>query len=302
MISLQQIINSSLSLRLVSALAQRLPPRAGYPFASFVADLLARQRDSKVVRAIRLNQWVATGETLTGKALDQVVRATLRHSARCLFDLYHYIDNPEATRQLIVFEPSFQRQAERAEFEPRGLMIVGVHLSNFDLILQWVCKQGLKPLAVTLPEPQGGRRLEYEIRKRTGMNIIPASVGALRMAIKHLQQGGMVVTGIDRPIPEPEARPRFFGRPAALPMHHIFLATKARVPVIVAVANLQEDEKYHVFASDPLEMDPHPDPKVAALRNAEKVLATAEEFIRRYPQQWSVPLPVWPQIMELVPE
>lgn len=302
MISLQQIINSSLSLRLVSALAERLPPRLGYPLASFVADLIASQRNSKVVRAIRLNQWVATGEALTGTALDQAVRATLRQAARCLFDLYHYLGNPEAVRQLIVFEPSFQQVAQRAEFERVGLMVVGVHLSNFDLILQWVCRQGLKPLALTLPDPQGGRRLEYEIRKRTGMNIIPASVGALRMAIKHLQQGGMVVTGIDRPIPNPEACPRFFRRPAALPMHHIFLATKARVPVIVAVAHLQEDEKYHVFASDPIDMDPHPDPKASALQNAEKVLATAEEFIRRRPQQWSVPLPVWPQIMDLVPE
>ncbi len=110
-----------------------------------------------------------------------------------------------------------------------------------------------------------------------------------------------MVTGIDRPIPNPETCPLFFGRPAALPMHHVFLATKARVPVIVAIVNLQKDERYHVLVSSPIEMDSYSDPKVAALRNAEKVLATAEEFIRRTPLQWSVPLPVWPQIMDLVP-
>ena len=302
MIGLQQVINSSLSLRLASALARGLPPRVGYRIASCAAKQIARQRNSKLIQALRLNQWVINGEVLDGEALDRIVRETLHHSARCIFDLYHYIDDPNATREMIVLEPSFRQLAQRPEFDQRGLMVVGMHLSNFDLILQWVCKQGLKPLLLTLPDPQGGRRVEYEIRKKTGMNIIPASVNALRQAIKHLESGGMVVTGIDRPIQKPAACPWFFGRPAALPMHHIFLATKAHAPVIVAVANLQKDEKYHVFASDFIEMDPYPDPEAGTLRNAEKVLAVAEQFIRKCPQQWSVPLPVWPQVMDLVPK
>jgi KDO2-lipid IV(A) lauroyltransferase len=199
-------------------------------------------------------------------------------------------------------EPSFQQLAQRPEFDKCGLVVVGLHLSNFDLILQWLCKQGMKPLILTIPNPAGGRRMEYEMRKRIGIKLLPASVSAFRQALKHLQQGGMVVTGIDRPIPTPQARPRFFGRPAALHMHHIFLATKAHVPIVVAATTLDQDGKYHVFASDFLEMDSHPDPEVEMLRNAEKVLRIAEEFIRRAPQQWSVPLPVWPEVMDLVPK
>lgn len=301
MIDLQQIINSSLSLRLVSTLARGLSPRRGYRIADLIAERITRQRNARVVQAVRANQWVVTGERLDGPALDRVVRETFHYWAHCIFDLYHYIENPGATAQLIVLEPSFQQLARRPEFEKRGLMIVGLHLSNFDLILQWLCRQGLKPLTLTIPNPQGGRQLEYEMRKRVGMKLLPASLGAFRQAIKHLQQGGMVVTGIDRPIPHPEACPRFFNRPAALPMHHIFLAIKARVPVIIAVTTLQQDGKYHVYASDLIEMDPHPDAQVEMLRNAEKVSGIAEEYIRRAPQQWSVPYPVWPEVMDLVP-
>ena len=306
MIGLQQILNSSLSLRLVSALAHWLPPRRGYHIASWVADFIARQRNSSLVQAVRANQWVITEGALRGETLDWLVRETFREWAHCIFDLYHYMDDPEATRQLIALEPSFQDLAQRPEFERRGrrrgLVIVGLHLSNFDLVLQWFCRQGLKPLVLTIPEPQGGRRMEYEIRRKAGMNLLPASTTALRQAIKHLQQGGVVVTGIDRPIPDPEIHPHFFGRPAALPVHHIFIATKACAPVIVAAAHLQKDEKYHVFASAPIEMDPYPDRYMGLLRNAEKVLAVAEDFIRRSPQQWSVPLPVWPQILDLFPK
>ncbi|HET9913031.1 MAG TPA: lysophospholipid acyltransferase family protein [Anaerolineales bacterium] len=302
MISLQQIINSSLSLRLVSILAQRLSPRLGYPFAHFVAEQIARQRNSKLVRAVRANQWVIRGERLDAESLDRVVHETFHAWARSLFDLYHYIDDMDVTSQLIVVEPSFQKFVQRPEFDEHGLVLIGLHLSNFDLILQWLSKGGLKPLVLTIPDPQGGRRVEYEMRKRTGLNLVPGSVSALRQAIKYLQRGGTVVTGIDRPIPDPNPFPRFFGRPAALPVHHIFLATKAHVPIVVGVVILQSDGKYHVSASDPIEMDHHPDVDAGILHNAEKVLAVAEEFIRQAPQQWSVPLPVWPQVMDLVPK
>jgi len=301
MVDLQQVLNSSISLRLASALAQRLPPRVGYRIAYAIARQIARRKHSSVVRVVRANQWVVHGEDVDGEMLNKIVRETFRHWARSIFDLYHYIENPNAIEKLIVLEPSFQQFARRSEFGDRGLVIVGLHLSNFDLILQWLCRQGMKPLIITIPNPQGGRQLEYEMHQRVGMRLLPASLGAFRQALKHLQQGGMVVTGIDRPISQPEVCPRFFGRPAALHMHHIFLATKAHVPIVVAVTTLQEDGKYHVFASDFIEMDPHTDPQAGMLRNAEKVLGIAEEFIRRAPQQWSVPLPVWPQVMELVP-
>lgn len=298
----QQVVNSSLSLRLVSLLAQLFSPRLGYQIAYGLAEQIARRSNSDLVQAIRANQWVVNGEVLKGDALDRLVHKTLRNAARSLFDLYHYSHDFEATRRLIVFDASFDVIAQRPEFAERGLLIAGLHLSSFDLVLQWLSRDGLRPLVLTIPEPTGGRRMEYEIRKRTGMNLVPASVGALRQAVKYLQQGGMVLTGIDRPIEKPEVSPRFFGRPAALPTHHIFLAIKAHVPIVITVAYLQEDGKYHVFTSDLIEMDSCPNPKEAFLQNAEKVLAIAERFILRAPQQWSVPLPVWPQIVSQIPK
>lgn len=299
-IDLQQVINGSLSLRLVYFFARSLPPRLGYRIASGLADQLAAQKSSRLIRAVRLNQWAASGETLEGEALDKVVRETLRYSAHSLFDLYHYGHDFEATRQLIVFDSSFHDIARRSEFEQRGLMIAGLHLSNFDLVLHLLSKEGLRPLVITIPSPEGGRYIEYEMRKRAGMNLLPASVGALRRALKRLQHGGMVLTGIDRPIEKSNVGPRFFGRRSALPVHHIFLALKARVPVVVTATYLQPDGKYHVFASDPIEVDSSVGE--AIVQNAEKVLAVAEKYIRRSPRQWSVPLPVWPESMNLVPK
>jgi len=254
-----------------------------------------------MVQVIRANQWVVRGGNLTGDALDKAVYETLSQSARSVFDLYHYIRNPEATRRLIVLDSVTEQLALRPEFDKRGLVIAGLHLSSFDLVLQGLTRQGMKPLVLTIPNPQGGRRMEFEMRRQTGMNLVPISVSALKHAVRYLQQGGAVLTGIDRPIPNPKLHPCFFGHPSALPVQHIFLATKAKVPIMIMAANLQSDGRYHVLTSEPIEMESHPDRETEALQNAGKVLRVAEKFIRQVPQQWSISLPVWPEIMDRVP-
>jgi lauroyl/myristoyl acyltransferase len=300
-IDLQRILNSSSGLRLASALAHTAPPSLGHRIAYLIADLFSSRKNARVVRAIRGNQWVIRGENPDPAALDAAVRETFRQSARSIFDLHHYIENMEAVRRLIFLDEGAQAMAGRAEFESQGMLAVGLHMSSFDLILQWMCKQGLKPLVLTIPAPQGGRRIEYESRLKLGMNLVPASASALHMAIKHLQKGGLVVTGIDRPIPDPTFRPCFFGHPSTLPIHHVYLAQKARVPLHIYAASFQPDGCYHVESSPAVEMDSLPCRDTETLRNAEKVLSIAEGFIRRAPEQWSVPLAVWPDLVDKVP-
>jgi lauroyl/myristoyl acyltransferase len=300
-IDLQQVINSPFAVNVVSFAGRIIPPGMGYSGCNLIAGWMAARRDSKLTRAVRANQWVIRGANLEKRALDLAVQETLRNNARDIYNLYHYIQNPEAVKRMIVLNPLARELLERPEFADRGLVIVGLHLSNFDLILQSIFRQGFKAMVLTIPDPQGGRRVEYEIRRRTGMNLIPASLGALRQAVNHLEQGGMVLTGIDRPVQHPKHRPRFFGCEASLPTHYVTLASKARVPIVVMAATQQADGKYHVMSSEPIEMEHDPDHGREILRNAEKVLKQAETFIRLAPQQWNVPLPVWPELLDTVP-
>ena len=300
-IDLQQLINSPIAVHLVSLLGRVIPPRLAYPVCDLIADRVASRRDSKVTQAVRVNQWMARGANLEKEALDRVVWETFRNNARNLYDLYHYIESPEATQRIISLNPAVCELVKRPEFDDRGLVIVGLHLSNFDLALQSICRQGFKIMVLTIPDPQGGRRVEYEKRRRTGMNLVPASLSALRQAVKHLERGGMVLTGMDRPVPDPKTCPRFFGRAAPLPLHPVYLASKARVPVVIMAAIQQADGIYHIMASEPIEMEDHPENGTEILRNAEKVLKHIEDFIRMAPQQWNMFLPVWPDMLERVP-
>lgn len=301
-IDLQQIINNPFAVRLAFLLGRILPPSVGYPLCNVIGNWIARRRDSKVTQAVRANQWMVRGANLGKETLDKAVRETLKNNIRDLYLLYHYVQRPEATQRLIHLEPLARELIERPEFAEYGLVIVGLHLSGFDLVLQSICRQGFKAMILTIPDPQGGRLIEYEMRKKAGMNVVPASLSTLRLAVKHLEQGGMVLTGMDHPVPDPKYRPSFFGHATSLPTHYISLALKAHVPVVIMAAIYQADGKYHVLSSEPIEMEYDLDREKAILRNAENVLKQGEEFIRLAPQQWNVPLPVWPQYLGNVPD
>jgi lauroyl/myristoyl acyltransferase len=300
-LDLQQIINSHLAVRLVSFVARIVPPGIGYPFCDLIGDWIAARHTSILTRAVRSNQWVVRGANLKERELDRAVEATLHSNARDIYTLYHNIQNPKAMQSKVVIHPTERALVERPEFARRGLVIVGLHLSNFDFVLQSICQQGFKGMVLTIPDPQGGRRVEYEMRKKTGMNLVPASVTSLRQTVKFLERGGTVVTGLDRPVRDPKHCPKFFGYAASLPIHYISLAMKARVPIVVMATIQHEDGKYHVMSSDPIEMEHDSDQGRAIVRNAERVLKQAETYIRLAPQQWNVPLPVWPELLDIVP-
>lgn len=302
-IAFQRFLDSRFSLALALLLGRLMPPSLGYALADWVATrVIAPRRDSPAVRAVRANQWVVRGEKLSSEALDRAVEETLCSTARSLFDLYHYLSSLKAARRLFVLNEVADGLTRRPEFAEDGLVIVGLHMSAFDLILQSLCRLGMKPLVLTIPNPQGGRRIEYEIRRRAGMNLLPASIPAMRQAVHHLQRGGIVLTGMDRPVDEPTLRPCFFGRPSSLPTHYTYLALKANVPVMIMVAHRESDGKYHVYTSTPLVMETRASHQEALLYNTERVLQAAEEFIRKAPHQWSISLPVWPEVMDLLGE
>jgi phosphatidylinositol dimannoside acyltransferase len=299
--SIERMTNNPTALKFAAFIAQTTPPKLGYFIARLAAKWVSSHRNSGQVRAVRSNQWVIAGGESSSQFLDQAVQAVFQNSARSIYELYHYGQTPGLFERLYSCDSSFQVITGRPEFDRRGLVVAGLHMTGFDLAIRWLCMGDIKPLVLTIPNPEGGRQVEFEARQQMGMKLVPGSVNGLRQAVRYLQQGGMVVTGMDRPVPESDPQPRFFGRRAALPSHHIFLALKAQVPVVVVVSRLEEDGKLHIYASPPIEMDSYPTRPGELLGNTEKVLAVAEVFIRQAPQQWLVPLPVWPDIMNVVP-
>jgi len=298
----RNIINSPAGLNLAAWIGRTTPQSLGHRIAQFAADRLSARKDWKMVQGARLNQWVVRGENLSQAARDEAVRLNFRNTARGIFDLYHNINNPAVFRKIIDVDPVAEQFIHRPEFTERGLVITGLHMGSFDLIGQVAGIVGVKAMYLVLPNPNPGYQKQLEMRREKGMDMYPTSNDTIKRAIKRLQAGGVVMTGIDRPDESYPYRPRFFGRPAPLPVHHVFMALKAQVPVLVAAVVWQPDKRYHLLFSEPIEMDSIPDRHVEILSNAEKILRAAAYLISHDPAQWAMTFPVWPDVMNQVPQ
>lgn len=297
----QGFLNSRRAGTWALSLSRSVPPRFGYPLAYFLADRITARPQMDLVQAVRANQWVVGGGGLSSSQLDQVVRDTLRHTAHSFYTLFRYIDNPAQLQSLVDFSPQADMLVERSQQGKQGLIVVGVHMGNFDLVLQATAMRGLRALGLSLPQANETIEWQHSFRRQAGVEILPASLGNLRQAIRHLQAGGTVLTGVDRPMQEVKYRPRFFGRPAMVPVHYVNLALKARVPLIVMTSILGSDGVYHILSSDLLEMQTHLDRRTEILNNAEMVLEIVADFIRQEPHQWTIFQPVWPEAIPELP-
>jgi len=298
---LQSLINSPLGVGLGILIGKMIPPRLGYRLADIVASWLANRPHLAMVRTVRANQWVVEQGQIGLPALTERTRATFRHTGRCLYEVYHYMDRPDGIRDLVRVSPKLETLYRDNQEDGRGVLCVAPHLSNFDLAGRALTLYGLKFLVLSYPNPSGGYRWQNDIRRRVGVDIVPLSQASLRQAVQYLQAGGFVLTGVDRPVSDSNYRPRFFGRPSCVPVSHVRLALKTRVPVVVVASLLRPDGHFWIEASDPIEMHPEADLSTEILSNAERILQAVEQMIIQAPYQWSMFYPVWPEALEEVP-
>ncbi|MEW5870162.1 MAG: hypothetical protein AB1894_12865 [Chloroflexota bacterium] len=294
---LQQFLNSRRAGVLAQQLSRSLPPRLGYWLADRVAGQISGRRDLPMLRNIRANQRVVRGE-LSVEQLDAAVEDVLRNIARAFYDLFHYADRPAVLQRFVARSQAIDDLILRCQNRAGGMIVCGLHMSNFDLAYQAVTSQGLRSIGLTMPDATEGIAWQHELRRRAGLEIMPASLSNLRHVIQRLKAGEIVVTGIDRPMAEVKCRPRFFGRPAQVPVHYVQLALRAGVPVMVMAAVMGEDGRCHVLASEPVELRSYSDRETEILANAERVLEIGQDFIRQAPAQWVITQPVWPEVLD----
>jgi phosphatidylinositol dimannoside acyltransferase len=294
----QKFYKSRFGVSLAATLAAKFEPGIAYRFSRGLSRLVASQRRLSIVRAVRANQWVVNQGSLTLEQLDRNVEQVFFSRFQSIYDLYHYLNDQQAMKHMVLFTASMERVLQRLKDGKKGMMVVIPHLGNFDFVGQEVLRRGHAFLALTLPRPSSGYSHENAIRSQTGLEVTPVSRDSIRQAKNRLKAGGAVMTGLDRPLTSSRYRPRFFGRPALMPVLHVRLALETGVPVVVIANIKQEDGRYKVFASEPIHMQRVSNRARELIQNAETVLKVAEDFIRRTPGQWGMFYPVWPEVME----
>jgi len=298
---IQDLTTSRYGVAFAIALARSLRPPVGYRVALRLADWMASFRHSRLVRAIRLNQWVIHNKALDGDALNLAAREVLRHAARCQYDLLRHVHDSTALLRLIRMDVEVERLIAASRRDEAGCVVVGSHLSNFDLAIKAVGVAGVKAQILAIATPTSGYVWQNRLRSAPGVEITPINLRALAAAVERLRRGGIVVTGVDRPVPGRKEHLTFFDEDAALPTGHVRIAMDAGVPVRVVSTRMEGNGVYRISVSDPIPMRVGGNRKSEIRENAQRVLAVVEAHIRERPLQWLMFYPVWPHLMEQVP-
>ena len=297
----QTVLNNTTGLKQLIWLVQTLPPCAAYPLIQVLASLnLALRPGHPKARAMFANQWVLHDGKINPARLRRIVRETFANRLRSQYDFYHNFNKPEKLMEMVVIGPNVQSLIDRARSKDHGIMLIGPHLGNFDL-LGWVLARHIPDMQViSIANPPKSYQIENEVRRKGGLEITPASFEALAQASKRLKSGGVVVTANDRPVRDFKSPLDFCGKPASLPTAHVRLALKAQAPMFVAAAFRQADQ-YYLEASDPIWPVPHNNHDQEIISNAERVLEISAAFIRKAPEQWCMYYPIWADALPQTP-
>jgi KDO2-lipid IV(A) lauroyltransferase len=249
------------------------------------------------MRGLRANHAVIRDLPYHAPELDGIVREVLRNAGRGYADWYLAMARgPEAVRESIDIDPELLDRIRGALEDERGIVLVGAHMSSFNLLLLKLGLLGLPIQALSYATPRGAVHVDNAVRLKFGVDLTPISMHSLREALRRLQNGGGVMTAVDRPDVGGEIL-TFFDRPARLPVGHARLALKTDSRVLIGVTHTIAPGRYYVSGSPCIEPERSADMDRDVRALAQHVLSWLERFIRKHPLDWLVYLPVWSDVI-----
>ena len=289
----QKVFGSATGMMLGIAIARMTPKRFGYWLAARIAQLMAWRRN-ELFCTLRTNLAHVLPDDIDAQALDAAAERVIYHAGVSYYDLFRVgVDDHIAGRAPIRYDPVEWERTIAALTDGRGTVLVGPHVGNFDLAAQWIAAQGIEIQALSLADPTTGNRAQNWLRRRRGMIVTPISVTALRMAMERLRKGGVVLTGVDRPVSPHDEPVLFFDAPARLPDGHVRLALQTDAWVVAASCVLEPDGCWVLHMAPPLEMERTGKRDADIRHNVRRVLKVIEALIRLAPDQWMMFEPVW---------
>ncbi len=277
-------------------LGKSLSYKGIHRLARVVAGINNLLPNSSMHRSIRSNLSVVLGADQDPKVIKQKSKETIRSLWFMHADYFYYYMHPEEGRGVLKFSPKMLEAMDDVKKRKIPTIMAGPHLGNFDLFGLSLAWQGLPVMALSVPNPNGAYNEQNKMRNEVGMNVVPIDMHSLRAGRKFLLEGNCLVTGIDRPVEDPanaKYRPRFFGKPAAVPVFYTRFGLEEGVRVRVGYVLRQEDGSYWVECSDPIPMQRYDDLQEEYEKNTERVLQAVEEVIRENAEQWLMLHPVW---------
>lgn len=230
----------------------------------------------------RRNITLALGSERSGRELDALVRASMRHFGRQAVDSLGLLSDA-AGREVPVDGLEHLTNARA-----RGLGVIGVsgHFGHWELLRLVLARHGMRSTGVA--RPLDNPKLDSQVTRlrESGGNRIFTKRGAVPAALKSLRAGGFVTVLIDQ-------RPERSGTPVTLLGQHAFaagivavLALRTGASIVPGFGYLDASGSWRVVIEPEVPVVRTKDPRADILRITAECTAVLERWIRRFPEQW----------------
>ena len=282
-----------LGFRVIEGVIARLPRRLAYAIgviASTLAfPLLARQR-----KALEANLHQVLPE-LPAPQLRKLAWRNWLNYCKAWIDFFK-IPRMEKQRLSSLLTPFGLEHLDTAMAAGRGVIVVSAHMGSWELAAaSWAASFGEIGVMVEQIEPRRLFEHVFQLRSRMGIRVIPLSRTGARDIMRMLKDHRMVVLAMDRDILNTGGRFRFFGRMARFPTGAVEIALKTGAPILPAFCMRDQNDAYVAVGEPPLFLTRSEDHEADVRGAMEQILATFERYIKRYPDQWHVLEPIWPE-------
>jgi KDO2-lipid IV(A) lauroyltransferase len=271
-----------------------LPTRQAYWLADKIAANVVSQTDSDLYRALRSNQAVIRGWQYDDPRLDDALYEVMQNATRGYADWFKAMaKGKKYLLERCHIAPHLIEEAKKAITDEKGVMMVGAHMSAFNIMVLGLGVRGLPIKMLAFANPAGSYKVDNFIRRRYGLELSTITMASLKDAIRRLKSGGLVLTGIDRPDVGGEPLD-FFGTKVVMPVGHARLAIRTGANLLMGVTTRTGPAEYSVSGPPLIKPEITGDTDRDVRKLAQQVLSYMEGQIRARPDEWLMFFPVWP--------
>lgn len=290
----QDLTSSKMMTRIGIFIGQHVPRWLGYGLARVISGIIARQKP-QIYWTVRANLRQILGSEADDATLHEMTRHVFFHAGQTYYDFFHVIGRPPEVHAKMIHVPESLVDHIRSEMSKgNGVLLLGMHMSNFDLVLLAFGAYGFSVQVLTVSDPVPGFHVLNRLRAKAGFEVTPITRESLRTAVRRLKGGGLVLTAGDRPIPEDRALISFFGRPAYLPLGPVRLAMMSEATILMGGCHYDPQQGYVLEVTGPIELVRTGNWRKDMVDNASRLAAILEGYVRAHPEQWMMFYPLWP--------
>lgn len=231
---------------------------------------------------------IAFGSEKSDKEIKEITRESFRNMAKGILELIYLMAHPQLLKERVTLEG--KANLDKAFAAGRGVIAISAHFGNFPLMLIRLAQEDFKVNAIIRPM-RDPKMDEYSIGKRNKLGIgtifsQPRSA-CVRNSLKTLKNNELVFIPLDQNFGTGGVYVDFFKRQAATATGPVTLALRTKSQIIPMFIVRGPDNTHKVIIESALDIEEKSDYNQTITFNIARLTKIIENYIRRYPAEWS---------------